>query len=236
MITSYEKYEMLLKISETNSYQVANDTGVGYSSLSDWKRGKSRLKTDKLRILAEYFGVDTGFFRDGDAITGYDIIKDYAFVSTCNRARNLEWLRNSPYEPFLDMALIYNLTIGIGSMPDRSVHISDSHLELLGINKQTLKESAWENTKRIRPACTASMGRFMREVGYADALKENPGGTTYGDDVIPAFMLSSEHGYHGAVYMLDNKTMKKAAAELKGNLIVLPYSIRLSSERYTGSR
>ncbi len=228
MITSYEKYEMMLKINGTNSYQVAKDTNVDYSSLSNWKRGKSRLKTDKLRILADYFGVDTGFFRDGDAVTEYDVIKGYVFVSACNRARNLERLRDSPHEIFLDMALTYNLAMGIGSMPDRSVRISDSHLELLGINKQTLKETAWKNTKRIRPACAASMGSFLRAVGYADALKDNPGEVTYGNDVIPAFFLSSQHGYHGAVYMLDNKTMKKAAAELKGNLIVLPYSIMSS--------
>ena len=38
-------------------YRVAKDTGNAFSSFSDWKRGRSSPKSDKLARLAEYFGV-----------------------------------------------------------------------------------------------------------------------------------------------------------------------------------
>ena len=39
-------------------YQISKETGISQSTLSDWKLGKSNLKIDKLKILAEYLGVE----------------------------------------------------------------------------------------------------------------------------------------------------------------------------------
>ena len=38
------------------------NTGIPQSVLSDWKRGRSNVKTDKLKILADYFGVSIEYF------------------------------------------------------------------------------------------------------------------------------------------------------------------------------
>lgn len=53
----YEKYEELLKNTGKTSYQVSKDTGIGQNTLSNWKTGRSKPKLDKLKILADYFGV-----------------------------------------------------------------------------------------------------------------------------------------------------------------------------------
>ncbi len=53
----YEKYEELLKSTGKTSYQVSKDTGIGQNTLSNWKTGRSKPKLDKLKILADYFGV-----------------------------------------------------------------------------------------------------------------------------------------------------------------------------------
>ncbi len=55
---SYSNYEKLLKIKNTTSYKVAKATGIANSTLSDWKKGRSVPKTDKLRLIADYFGVE----------------------------------------------------------------------------------------------------------------------------------------------------------------------------------
>lgn len=36
--------------------------GISQSVLSDWKRGRSNVKIDKLKILADYFGVSIEYF------------------------------------------------------------------------------------------------------------------------------------------------------------------------------
>ena len=58
----YNRYEELLKKTGKTSYQVSKDTGIAQSTLSDWKSGRSKPKIEKLKILADYFGVDVGYF------------------------------------------------------------------------------------------------------------------------------------------------------------------------------
>ena len=53
----YEKYEELLKKTGKTSYQVSKDTGIGQNTLSIWKTGRSKPKIEKIKILADYFGV-----------------------------------------------------------------------------------------------------------------------------------------------------------------------------------
>lgn len=58
----YEKYEALIKEKGITSYRVAKDTGLSPVVFTDWKNGKSKPKVDKLKILADYFGVSIEYF------------------------------------------------------------------------------------------------------------------------------------------------------------------------------
>lgn len=58
----YKKFLNLLEKSNKTAYQVSKDTGIAQSVLSDWKRGRSNPKVDKLKILADYFGVTIEYF------------------------------------------------------------------------------------------------------------------------------------------------------------------------------
>lgn len=58
----YVKFERLLKERNLTPYRVSLDTGIAQSTLSDWKSGRSKPKVDKLKILADYFGVSIKYF------------------------------------------------------------------------------------------------------------------------------------------------------------------------------
>ena len=58
----YEKFKKLLERDKKTTYRVAVETGLSPTLFSDWKRGKSNPKVDKLMILAEYFGVPLDYF------------------------------------------------------------------------------------------------------------------------------------------------------------------------------
>lgn len=53
----YEVFEKLLKEKGITPYRVSMDTGISQATLSDWKNGKSKPKADKLKIIADFFGV-----------------------------------------------------------------------------------------------------------------------------------------------------------------------------------
>lgn len=58
----YEKFAYLLAKTNKTAYQVAKDTGVSTATLSSWKKGEYTPKVDKLKVLADYFGVDINYF------------------------------------------------------------------------------------------------------------------------------------------------------------------------------
>lgn len=58
----YEVYAKLRDARGLSDYQVAVDTGIPKSTLSDWKLAKSNPKADKLLKLAKYFGVPVETF------------------------------------------------------------------------------------------------------------------------------------------------------------------------------
>lgn len=59
----YEKFALLLAKFNKTSYQVSKDTGIAQSILSEWKSGRIKiLGAEKLKILANYFGVSIEYF------------------------------------------------------------------------------------------------------------------------------------------------------------------------------
>lgn len=47
----------IMKERGLTAYRVSKDTGISQASIADWRKGRSKPKIDKLKILAEYFGV-----------------------------------------------------------------------------------------------------------------------------------------------------------------------------------
>ena len=53
----YELYEKLLKKRNVRSADVSRATGISTSTLTDWKKGRSQIKADKIQKIADYFKV-----------------------------------------------------------------------------------------------------------------------------------------------------------------------------------
>lgn len=58
----YQKFEQLVKARGITAYRVAKDLGYAPTLFSDWKSGKSKPKVDKLKRIADYFGVSIDYF------------------------------------------------------------------------------------------------------------------------------------------------------------------------------
>ena len=58
----YQKFEQLVKARGITTYRVAKDIGIAPTVFSDWKSGRSKPKVDKLKKIADYFGVTIEYF------------------------------------------------------------------------------------------------------------------------------------------------------------------------------
>ena len=58
----YEKLQILLDKTDKTAYQVSKETGVSTATLSNWKNVNYVTKADKLKKIADYFGVSVDYF------------------------------------------------------------------------------------------------------------------------------------------------------------------------------
>lgn len=58
----YDFFKKLMDEKGITAYRVSKDTGIPQTTLSDWKNGRSKPKVEKLKILADYFGVTVDDF------------------------------------------------------------------------------------------------------------------------------------------------------------------------------
>lgn len=61
-IKSFEKLDVLAKSRNVSFYEISKELDISRPVFSDWKAGRSMPKTDKLLKIANYFGVDVGYF------------------------------------------------------------------------------------------------------------------------------------------------------------------------------
>lgn len=61
----YEIYQRLLDEKGLKNSDIARATGISNMTLSDWKRGVSKPKEDKMRKIAEFLGVTFDYLTTG---------------------------------------------------------------------------------------------------------------------------------------------------------------------------
>ena len=53
----YKRFEELLAAKNTTVYRVSKETGISASTFSDWKSGRSVPKAEKMKRIADFFGI-----------------------------------------------------------------------------------------------------------------------------------------------------------------------------------
>lgn len=61
----YDRYIKLLEEKGVKTSDVCRATGIVASTFSDWKKGKSIPKQDKIKKIADYFNVSVDYLIDG---------------------------------------------------------------------------------------------------------------------------------------------------------------------------
>ena len=58
----YKIYDRLRNEKGVTDYEVAKQTGIATSTLANWKAGRYTPKIDKIKAIADYFGVSVEVF------------------------------------------------------------------------------------------------------------------------------------------------------------------------------
>ncbi len=66
-------YEVFVKLAQergVTAYKVAKETGISQQVFTSWKTGRSTPKQDKLKKIADYFGVSVDYLMTGETPEG----------------------------------------------------------------------------------------------------------------------------------------------------------------------
>ena len=98
----YEIYQKLLDMNGVKSADVARATGISNMTFSDWKKGKSTPKMDKIEKIAKYFGVTTDYIIGKKsevpslsmADEHFELIKLYSSLSEADQKAIMQIMRS----------------------------------------------------------------------------------------------------------------------------------------------
>lgn len=94
----YEIFDNLCAINGVTAYRVGKETGIATSTFTDWKKGKSTPKQDKLIKIADYFGVSLEYlmtgsdskYSDADAMLDVRISEDFELKEAIKKYYSLD--------------------------------------------------------------------------------------------------------------------------------------------------
>ena len=80
----YDIFEKLCEERNVTPYRVCKETGLTTSTISNWKAGRYTPKQDKMKKIAEYFGVTVDYLMKGEEkedLNGYYLNEETAAIA-----------------------------------------------------------------------------------------------------------------------------------------------------------
>ena len=204
--------------------------------MEDFYESYTSNKTDLLGVVKEVFAM----FKDNEefkalelskyAISHFDEAKDKIMFKVIHAASNKELLKDIPYIPFLDMAIVFYLFLERNKQGQMTALIHHTHRNMWNVTEQELMEVAQVNTPAVHPATIRHMNDVMKEL-----VKEQLG-DNYNEKIMnifledeeattPLYVLSNPTVLNGACCMLYPDVVKDFADRADNDLIILPSSI-----------
>lgn len=163
-------------------------------------------------------GVDMRLLWDWEAV------KANIHAKLVNREMNSEFLKRVPYREFLDLAVIYFVTVdGLLESVNGAFTVSDRNMEIWKKGEDDLYQSAVSNMRLDGNPVFEDMEEIIRSI-MPEAIPD----FAVGISEYRSYVLTNRRKIFGAVELLDGETLKKISDKLGGNFIVLPSSVHES--------
>ena len=130
----------------------------------------------------------------------FNHVKEHIVYKLIRRDANEELLKQIPYEPFLDLAVVYYIQIDNTRFGSAAIQIRNEHLRYWCVEKEEIRRLAENNTPRIYPVQIRQIVRFM-------------------------YVATNEQCSLGAAVMRYPDFREKVRGMIRGDFYILPSSI-----------
>lgn len=155
---------------------------------------------------------------DTSIFTDYEKAKKRLVMRLVHFDRNRELLSEIPHYRYLDFAVIFYCLLQADEKNQASILIYRHHLDLWGIDKDTLYRTALANTPVLLPYQLESMSSILQNMLHEDSEEMT-------SQKFPIYVLSNQYHTNGAGTILYDGLLQRIADDFQQDLIVLPSSI-----------
>lgn len=153
---------------------------------------------------------DPSFYAD------FTCVQPHLMCRVINRQKNEERLKQVPWRPFLNLAIVVCCHFEDEVIGNGSILVYQNHLNGWGITEEELFRIARENTLRIQPEEFVSMNTILKKHHVEFGEDSEPQ---------PMFVLTNRGNYFGAVCMIFDSVLSEIGETLQDDFWVLPSSI-----------
>ncbi len=169
-------------------------------------------------IINVYETYKTDLSFDTSRLLDFEYMKGKIAFKLINLNKNLELLDEVPFVRFLDLAIVFYYHIENMAGETGSILITDEMLSCLGIDLDTLYETALFNTPGLFPYTSRTISEVL-------ASYLGNGTPCLPPDPLKMYVLSNNSCTFGACAILYPGLLEKLSEKIGENLIILPSSI-----------
>lgn len=149
----------------------------------------------------------------------FEKMKDRIALRLVSAEQNADFLKDVPWIPFLDLAVVFYVSLGFARGGASTISIHNRLAESWEASAETLFELAKNNTPRLLPSTV----RRLEELLFGPAFSDEEG--TGGAGILPLYVLTNSSGVFGSACLLDTAVLDAFAEKAGSDFLVFPSSI-----------
>lgn len=180
--------------------------------------GMEVLADEAVRMYEEQKQQEQSLYAKVDEFSDYQKVKERIVLKLINTKENEALLRGIPGVPFLDLTAVFYIWVDEDETGIMTALVHDEHMEMWGVDVDTLYEIAKENMRMGMPAHVRSIGDMFGIKAGEDSMADCVG-------PCPFHVLTTESGVYGAAALLYTDQIENMAGENERDIIILPSSV-----------
>ena len=169
--------------------------------------------------IAELNEKHEGVEFDVDSVVNFSKVKTRICAKLISRERNRNLLKTVPYHEFLDLAVVY--FVSVKEMDFASILIHDNLLERWGVTEEELYSCAMQNTPLLFPENILPMSEVLKDMLSVEAMPEEAFAVI--EDTI--YVATNQSKIFGAAVLLYPRFLEHEAEALGRNFYIIPSSV-----------
>ncbi len=164
-----------------------------------------------------------------DDLSDFNQVRDRIMFRLIHTESNPTILSDVPSIPFLDLSIVFYLSLEHRGNSQMTALIHRSHIRQWNMDEKALWNLARENTPREYPVRVMPMQnvlqRFCLDLPESSAEASSPIPVLDETDTPPLYVVTNSYGLYGSACILYPDMLRKLSDRLDANLVLLPSSV-----------